>query len=81
MIQRLKKRGYEVHFFFLWVPTVHLALTRVRARVLERGHEVPESVVRRRFDRSIRNFLLRCRLIGDSWTLFDNSAATHAVPI
>jgi len=68
-----------VHFFFLWVPTVRLALTRVRARVLQGGHDVPEAVIRRRFDRSIHNFLRRYRSLGDSWTLFDNSGATPAV--
>ncbi len=79
LIRNLKKRGYKVHFFFLWVPSVRLALARVRARVLEGGHDVPEIVIRRRFDRSIRNFLLHYRPLGDSWTLFDNSAATPAV--
>lgn len=78
-VRNLKKRRYEVHFFFLWVLTVDLALTRVRARVLEGGHDVPEAVVRRRFDRSIRNFLLRYRPLGDSWMLFDNSGAAPAV--
>jgi predicted ABC-type ATPase len=79
LIRDLKKRGYEAHFFFLWVPTVNLALRRVKARVLEGGHDVPEVVVRRRFDRSIRNFLLRYRPLGDSWILFDNSGVTPAV--
>jgi predicted ABC-type ATPase len=46
---------------------------------LEGGHDVPENVVRRRFDRSIRNFLLRYAPLGDSWMLFDNSGATPAV--
>ena len=32
LIRRLKKRGYKVLFFFLMVPTVDLALTRVRGR-------------------------------------------------
>jgi predicted ABC-type ATPase len=59
LLRRLKQSGYEVHFFFLWVPTVSLALTRVRDRVLRGGHNVPETIVRRRFERSIRNFLLR----------------------
>lgn len=79
MIRRLKKLGYEVHFFFLWVPTVELALTRVKARVMGGGHDVPETVVRRRFDRSNRNFLLFYRSLGDSWMLFDNSGATPVV--
>ena len=73
LIRHLKKRAYEVHLFFLWIPTVRLALTRVRTRILQGGHDVPESVVRRRFDRSIRNFLQHYRAPGDSWMLLDNS--------
>ena len=46
---------------------------------MEGGHDVPETVVRRRFERSIRNFLLLYRSLGDSWTLFDNSGATPLV--
>lgn len=79
LIRRLKRYGYEVHFFFLWIPTSDLALTRVRRRVLEGGHGVAEAVVRRRFDRSIRNFLVHYRPLGDSWIFFDNSAATPSV--
>ena len=37
------------------------------------GHDVPEPVIRRRFDRSIHNFLAHYRQMADSWTLFDNS--------
>jgi len=79
LIRDLTSRRYDVHFFFLWIPTVALALRRVRARVLEGGHDVPDVVVRRRFDRSIRNFLLYYRPLGDSWMLFDNSGATPAI--
>jgi predicted ABC-type ATPase len=79
LLRRLKKSGYEVHFFFLWVPTVSLALTRVRDRVLRGGHNVPETIVRRRFERSIRNFLLRYRPLADSWMLFDNAGTTPVV--
>jgi len=79
LIRRLKKLGYNVHFFFLLVPTVDLALTRVRGRVLEGGHNIPEPVVRRRFGRSIQNFFADYRQLGDSWIVFDNSGATPAV--
>jgi predicted ABC-type ATPase len=79
LLERLKKSGYEVHFFYLWVRTVSLALDRVRSRVLQGGHDVPEDVVRRRFDRSIRNFLLRYRLLADSWMLFDNKSSTPTI--
>jgi predicted ABC-type ATPase len=76
LIRQLKNKGYAAHFFFLWVPSVDLALSRVRARVFEGGHNVPEAVVRRRFGRSIRNFFIYYRRIADSWSLFDNSGAT-----
>ncbi len=79
LIRQLKKRGYEVQFFYLWVPRVDLALSRIRERVARGGHDVPEPIVRRRFDRSIRNFLVRYRPVADRWILFDNSAAAHSI--
>lgn len=47
LINRLKKEKYLVQFFFLWVPSVELVLTRVRGRVSEGGPSLEESVVRR----------------------------------
>ena len=41
---------------------------------------MPEPVVRRRFERSIRNFLLYYRPLADSWMLFDNSEDS-AIPV
>ena len=40
---------------------------------------MPETVVRRRFDRSVRNFLLYYRPLAKSWTLFDNSGQIPTV--
>ena len=79
LIRHLRSDGYKVHLFFLWVSTVDLALRRVRARVRGGGHDVPEAIVRRRFDRSIGNLLLRYRQLTDSWTIFDNSGEAPAV--
>jgi predicted ABC-type ATPase len=47
--------------------------------VLKGGHDVPEAVIRRRFSRSIRNFLAECRPLADSGYLFDNSGRTPVV--
>jgi predicted ABC-type ATPase len=79
LIQRLKGRGYKVHFFFLWVKSVDIALARVSDRVLKGGHDVPEAFVRRRFERSIRNFCERYRPLAGSWYLFDNSGETPSL--
>ena len=79
VIRRLKEYAYEVHLFYLWVPSVELGLARIRERVLRGGHDVPEVVARRRFGRSITNFLVHYRLLADRWILFDNSAAALSI--
>jgi predicted ABC-type ATPase len=72
-IRCLKKWNYAVHIYFLWLSEVDIALDRVRIRVMRGGHNIPEDVIRRRFERSIRNFLTTYRSLADSWTFFDNS--------
>ena|SRR6266567_2476067 len=79
LIRDLKNVGYQSHIFYLWVPTVELALSRVGERVLKGGHDVPESIVRRRFSRSIENFLAHYSLLADSWTLFNNSGRIPSI--
>ena len=53
-----------------------IALARIRARVEQGGHDVPESVVRRRFARSLRNFEEIYRQLVDHWIVYDNSGPT-----
>jgi len=72
----LKRRGYEVHVVFLWLPSVIVALDRVAERVRKGGHNVPVAVVRRRFRKGIHNLLQTYRSVWDSLSLFDNSGAT-----
>ena len=76
LVRDLKNQGYRVHLFFLSVGIVDVALSRVSERVLKGGHDVPELVIRRRFKRSIRNFLNEYHHLADSWYLFDNSGST-----
>src|SRR5579872_2339242 len=45
----------------------------------EGGHDVPEHIIRRRFERSARNFLRHYRPLAHVWTFFDNSGATPKV--
>ena len=74
LLQGMKKGGYLVHIFFLWITNVELALERIKLRVLNGGNAIPEAIVRRRFGRSLLNFLRVYRPLADSWTIFDNSA-------
>jgi predicted ABC-type ATPase len=69
----LKKRGYQIHLFLLWLGSIRLALERIEMRVRHGGHDIPEVIVRRRFDRSLSNFFEFYKPLADSWTIFDNS--------
>ena len=51
-------------------------MARVAARVAKGGHNVPETVVRRRFDAGLRNFKSLYQGLVNSWVLYDNSGPT-----
>src|SRR5690554_2357179 len=59
--------GYRVKIVYLWLDSVELALDRVRYRVAEGGHNVPEDVIRRRFSQGWANFVERYRALADTW--------------
>jgi predicted ABC-type ATPase len=76
LIPQWRGAGYHVKLIFLNLPTPDLAVARVAARAAQGGHSVPESVIRRRYDASLRNFReLYCRLV-DRWEWYDNSGVT-----
>jgi predicted ABC-type ATPase len=56
LLRDMKKRGYLIHILFLWIINVELALERIQLRVRNGGHHIPETIVRRRFSRSLSNF-------------------------
>lgn len=72
-LKALKNKDYQIHLFFLWIPSLNLALERIKDRVASGGHDVLAVDVRRRFRRSIENFLSVYKPLLDSWMLFDNS--------
>ena len=75
-IRLFRATGYTIHLLYLWVPNPELSLMRIRARVQLGGHNIPEADVRRRYRRSIRNFVEVYRRLVDSWEVYDNSGAS-----
>jgi len=72
-IERWRKNGYHVTLFFLALPSVELAISRVAERVKQGGHHIPEHVIRRRFLAGRNNFEKYYRHAVDTWALYDNS--------
>jgi predicted ABC-type ATPase len=76
LIPRWQAAGFYVKLIFLSLSTVDLAVERVAARVAQGGHDVPEEVIRRRFDSGLRNLEGLYKGLVDSWALYDNSGPT-----
>lgn len=73
LFRKMKSVGYQIHMFYLWIPSPELALRRIQERVEQGGHNVPEKDVRRRFGRSITNLFNIYHPILNSLLFFDNS--------
>lgn len=76
LLKELRRKGYRIHLFFLWIASADLGIERIAERVRQGGHHIPDAVVRRRFDKGLSNFLHLYQPLIDSWTVFDNSKHT-----
>ena len=67
------RMGYRVTLLFLSLQSPDQAIDRVRRRVQQGGHHIPEDVIRRRFHAGIDNFRSVYAERVDSWVLLDNT--------
>mgnify|MGYP001028488109 CR=1 FL=1 len=44
-IKLAQKRGFVVTLLFFWLENIELAKERVKTRVLEGGHNIPEKII------------------------------------
>ncbi|MCA9201216.1 MAG: AAA family ATPase [Planctomycetales bacterium] len=76
LVASARDAGYSVSIAFLFVESADVCVARVAQRVRAGGHDVPESDIRRRFTRSIRNFWAIYRELADRWVLLYNGKTT-----
>ena len=76
MIPQWQSIGYRIKLVFLYLQDVKIAIERVRVRVRQGGHDVPEDVVRRRYEAGWRNLQQTYRKLVDTWVVYDNSGET-----
>ncbi|MBD5800647.1 Zeta toxin [Azoarcus sp. Aa7] len=65
--------GYHVKLVFLQLPDADAAVARVAERVRQGGHDIPEAIIRRRFEAGLRNFRNVYQPLVDVWLHFDNA--------
>ncbi len=67
-----RANGYRVSLYFLSLPHADMAVERVRLRVSQGGHNIPESVIRRRFESGLEHFHNLYKPVVNAWFLYDN---------
>jgi len=72
-IPRWQRLGYRVKLVFLYLADVAIAIERVRVRVKQGGHRIPEDVIHRRYEAGWKNFQEVYKNLVDAWVLYDNS--------
>jgi len=73
-IVRAQSSGYRIGLIYIGLRNVELAISRVRVRVANGGHDVPEADIRRIYMRSLEN-LKQTVLQADQSHILDNSSA------
>ena len=72
-LHTLRVLGYDVYLFYYWLNDADMAVARVATRVQAGGHHIPEETIRRRYAKSVANFLELYRPLADYWEVWDNS--------
>lgn len=73
LIEQWHQAGYSVKLIFLQLASAEEAIERVATRVRQGGHNIPESVIRRRFIAGKDNFERLYAPLVDTWALYDNA--------
>lgn len=78
-IEKARRRGYQVTILFFWLYSPELAVLRVKQRVCEGGHNIPENVIRRRYKNGLQNFFNLYLPVVDNWMFVDNSGSEYEI--
>jgi predicted ABC-type ATPase len=72
-----KNKNYNVTLLFFWLKNVELAKERVKIRVKEGVHNIPEDIIERRYLKGIKNLFEIYLPIVDQALIFDNSEGKY----
>ena len=68
-------QGYTVILYYFSLPSVEIAINRVKHRVAQGGHHIPEHDIRRRYKRSLENLEKCYKPIVDEWVTVNTSSS------
>jgi predicted ABC-type ATPase len=78
LLQKAKENGYEIRCIYVLTCNADINVSRVKSRVLEGGHDVPEDKIRSRYDKALK-LLPKIIDISDKILIFDNSEMPYLI--
>jgi predicted ABC-type ATPase len=79
MLADARRLGYRTCLFYIGTEDLSINISRVKARVLAGGHDVPIEDQTRRYGRSFRNLPKAIELVDEGVLLDNSSALGHRV--
>ncbi len=73
ILRDCQSSGYRLNLIYFWLQSPELALERVHRRVASGGHNIPEDVVRRRYERGRNNLMQLYLPLCHTWVIYNNS--------
>jgi predicted ABC-type ATPase len=65
LVAAARRRRYRTRLIFIGLPKVDLAIERIRTRVTQGGHDVPDAKVRDRWNRAHDNLVIFMQAVDD----------------
>ncbi len=72
IIEKAKQKNYKIILIYSFLQNCAVCIERVKRRVENGGHNVPEEDIIRRYYKSIVRFWDEYRFMVDEWTMFYN---------
>jgi len=79
LVVEAQKNGFFVSLYFFWLSSQALAIKRVETRVKEGGHNIPEYIIRWRYENGLNNFFTIFKGLVDDWIFIDNSGEPYQI--
>lgn len=72
IIETAKKKNYKIILVYSFLQNCTVCIERVKKRVANGGHNVPDEDIVRRYYKSVIKFWSEYRFLVDEWTMFYN---------
>ena len=73
LLKKLRQDDWQIVLFFLWIPDADFSKDRVRQRVQDGGHDIPDDAIYRRYPRIMHNLINIYLSLCDKIYCYDNS--------